>query len=193
MTLRVALISHAATGATRAARFPDDEPLDTHGTADAAAAEGGLRRIERVYAGPEVRCLQTAAALGLEAAADPALGDLDLGSWRGHTLADIAALAPAELSAWLADPDAASHGGETVSHLLERVASWLEALPAGPVRIAAVTHPGVVRAAVLHVLGAPPACFWRIDVTPLSQTWLSRHGGRWQLRETGHPLTPPTG
>ena len=178
MTVRLALIAHAATRATREARFPDDEPLDTHGTEAAAVAAGTLRRVTAAYRGPEERCRQTAAALGLDAATAPALADLNAGTWRGRTLTEVEAGQPADLYAWLSDPHAAPHDGESLSELIARVV--------------AITHPAIIRAAVLHTLGAPPECFWRLDVTPLSQTWLTRHDGRWQLRETGHPLTPPS-
>jgi broad specificity phosphatase PhoE len=188
MTVRLILISHAATAATRQARFPEDEPLEAYGAQATTAAAGRLHRIDSAYRGSELRCLQTADALGLDATASPALSDLDLGNWRGRTLAEMAELQPAELSAWLADPDSRPHGGEALSALLRRVSGWLGDLPTGPARIAAVTHPAVIRAAVLHVLGAPPASFWRIDTAPLSQTLLSHHSGRWQLRETGHLL-----
>jgi broad specificity phosphatase PhoE len=186
MTVRLVLVTHAATDATRQARFPEDtEPLDAHGTAAATAARGTLRRITSAYHGPEERCRQTAAALGLTATADAALADLDTGGWRGRTLADLSS---DDLTAWMGDPDAAPHGGESLTDLRNRVADWLHALPTGTERIAAVTHPAVVRAVVLHTLGAPAAGFWRLDAAPLSQTWLTHHGGRWQLRETGHPL-----
>lgn len=142
-----------------------------------------LRRIDTAFCGPEIRCLQTADALGLDATADPALSDLDLGAWRGRQMPEIE---PADLFTWMTDPDARPHAGETLTELLVRVSRWLGTLP--DARIAVVTHPAVVRAAVLHVLGAPPASFWRIDIAPLSQTWLSHHGGRWQLSETGHRL-----
>ncbi|WP_433236000.1 histidine phosphatase family protein [Actinomadura nitritigenes] len=65
--------------------------------------------------------------------------------------------------------------------------AWLEELPDGPTCFVAINHPAVVRAAVLHALGVPPQVFWRIDVAPLTQTWLTRTTGRWRLRETGHP------
>lgn len=185
MTVRLVLVTHAATAATRQARFPDDEPLDA-----ATVGEGVLRRITTTYRGPEERCRQTAVALGLHAVADPALADLNAGTWRGRTLTELEASHPADLLTWLTDPDATPHGGESVSELLTRVAHWLNELPTGAARIAAITHPAVVRAAVLHALGAPPECFWRLDAAPLSQTWLTYHGGRWQLRETGHPLIP---
>lgn len=142
-----------------------------------------LRRIDLAWRGPETRCRETAEALGLDAVADPALADLDLAAWRGRPLPEVP---PEALQAWMTDPHAAPHGGETLADLLIRVPRWLSDLPGG--RIAAVTHPAVIRAAVLYVLGAPPASFWRIDIAPLSQTRLSRHGGRWQLNETGHAL-----
>jgi broad specificity phosphatase PhoE len=188
MTIRLVMITHAPTAATREARFPSDEPLDARGADATADAQGTLRRFDRVVRGPERRCGETAAGLGLDAVADPALADLDLGAWRGRTLTELEASMPADLGAWLTDPDAASHGGESLSSLMERVTGWLGELTGERLRIAAITHPAVVRAAVLHVLGAPLSCFWRLDSAPLTQTWLTRHGGRWQLRETGHPL-----
>jgi broad specificity phosphatase PhoE len=54
----------------------------------------------------------------------------------------------------------------------------------------AITHPAVVRAAIVHALGAPPAAFWRIDVAPLSRTDLSGRDGRWNLRGIGRPDRP---
>ena len=39
----------------------------------------------------------------------------------------------------------------------------------------------VVRAAVVHALGAPPLSVFRIDVAPLSLTTLSGGPGRWNL------------
>jgi broad specificity phosphatase PhoE len=44
-----------------------------------------------------------------------------------------------------------------------------------------VTHGGVVKAAVVHALAAPPEAFWRVDVTPLALTELHAHDGRWTV------------
>ena len=65
--------------------------------------------------------------------------------------------------------------------LIERVAGWMNQLH-DVVRTVAVTHPAVVRAAVLVALDAPPKSFWRIDVAPVSHTVLHRRGGAWTLR-----------
>jgi broad specificity phosphatase PhoE len=191
VTLRLVLITHASTEATAAARFPYDEPLEARGAGAVASAAGSVpRRLGGSFRGPERRCEQTASGLGLPAEPDASLADVDLGTWRGRTLTGLEAEHPADLVAWLTDPAAAPHGGESLSALMDRVASWLGGLPTGPARIAAITHPAVVRAAVLHVLGAPAECFWRLDTGPLTQTWLTRHGGRWTVRESGHPLGP---
>jgi hypothetical protein len=52
----------------------------------------------------------------------------------------------------------------------------------------AVTHPAVIRAAILTALGAPPACFSRIDVEPLGLAEFRGDGRRWMLRAM---LPPP--
>src|SRR5205823_14173616 len=86
------------------------------------------------------------------------------------------------------DPSAAPHDGESLRDLLGRVAHWLDELCRTTGRIAAITHPSIIRAAVVHALNATPESFWRIDVPPLSHTRLSGGGQRWTLRETGHSL-----
>lgn len=188
MATRLTLVSHAPTVATRAARFPDDEPPDEHGTAQAGAASAALRRVDETRCGPELRCRRTAAALGLTPVIDPALADLNAGVWRGRGLAELVDADAAGLQAWLSDPAAAPHGGETLHDLLSRVAGWLDGVGGTTGRIVAITHPSVIRAALIHVLRARPESFWRVDVTPLSRTELAGSGGRWTLRETGHPL-----
>ena len=45
-----------------------------------------------------------------------------------------------------------------------------------------MTHPAVIRAALVTVLDAPPIAFWRIDVPPLTRMWLTGRGGIWKLR-----------
>nr|WP_225953447.1 histidine phosphatase family protein [Kibdelosporangium phytohabitans] len=172
------MISHAATSATRGTRFPDDEPLERPG--DSPVADIG--RFTRFHTGPETRCRQTATAFGWDATVDEALADLDFGHWRGRALDDVTDFS------WLTDPTAAPHGGESVSDVLTRVGGWLDGLRSTGERVAAVTHPAVVRAAVVHVLAAPAQAFWRIDVSPLSVTRLSVSGSNWTLRETGHAV-----
>lgn len=171
---RLTLVAHALTDAMAAGRFPADEPLNSVGLRQVKPLDG--RRDRRHLTGPERRTGQTADLLGLQAITEPRLADLDCGRWRGEPLSAVCA---AELQVWLTEPDRAPHGGESIVDLIERVANWLESLNESTV---AVTHPAVIRAAILHALGAPPNAFWRIDVAPVSRTVLHFRSGRWTLR-----------
>lgn len=184
-------MAHASTAATSRAAFAQDEGLEPRGAA-AAAAAGGLRRVDRAVCSPAAAAVETAAALGLSATADPGLADWHVGDWRGRTLDEVAVDAPAAVAAWLGDPDAAPHGGETLTALVARVAEWL-AGSAGEGHTVAVTHAAVVRAAVIATLGAPAAGFWRIDIAPLTATVLRGGPARWTVRAAALPLEPRAG
>jgi broad specificity phosphatase PhoE len=176
---RLLLVPHAATAATRAGAFPLDEPLDSRGRVAAA----GLALPSRctVLAGPALRCRETASAAGLDFELDPALADCDYGAWAGRTLADVHAAEPAAFGAWRTDPDSRPHGGESLAEFAARVAGWLDGQAAGDGTVVAITHAGVVRAALVHALGAPLDAFWRIDAAPLSVTELHARDGRWTV------------
>ena len=192
MTARLDLIAHGASGATRAARFPEDEPLETSAIAATAALRGRLRRYDRVLASPARAALGTAEALGLEAEIEPALGDCDYARWRGLTLADVAAHDSDGFAKWLNDPDAAPHGGESLTALIGRVGVLLSGMLASKKGATlAITHASIVRAAIVTTLGAGPMAFWRIDVAPLSVARLSGREGRWNLVALGPHGTPP--
>ncbi|WP_163510222.1 histidine phosphatase family protein [Fodinicola acaciae] len=169
LTSRLTLISHAPTAATRAASFAiDDDDLL------APVPPIGLRA-GTFLTGPERRCRRTAEGLGFAATVEPPLADLDVAAWRGRTLTEVD---QADLALWLTDPAATPHGGESVESLIARVGAWLETVEG---RTVAVTHAAVVRAALVHALAAPPRSFWRIDVSPLSRTALSRSGPSWTV------------
>ena len=79
---------------------------------------------------------------------------------------------PGDLAVWLTEPTRAPHGGESVVDLMRRVARWLDSLTGNAWAAVAVTHPAVIRAAILLALDAPPKSFWRIDIAPVSRTVL---------------------
>ena len=178
--VRLTLVSHAMTDAMAAGRFPADEPLnDTGRRLVEAVAALDVAGDTRQLTGPERRARQTAQLLGLQAATEPRLGDLDCGSWRGEVLANVAL---ADLEAWLTEPADARHGGESIVDLIERVGGWLHSLTNDTSRTVAVTHPAVIRAAILLALDAQAKSFWRMDIAPLSRTVMHFRGGRWTLR-----------
>jgi broad specificity phosphatase PhoE len=166
------------TDAMAAGRFPTDEALNSVGHRQVdTSIELGVT--ERAYCGPEKRTRQTAELLGLHASVDNRLADLDCGRWRGDVLGGVLA---ADLAIWLTDPARAPHGGESVVELISRVRGWMDSLTANRIRLVAVTHPAVIRAAILVALDAPPKSFWRIDVAPASRTVMHFRGHAWTLR-----------
>jgi broad specificity phosphatase PhoE len=189
MMTRVTLISHASTAATRSVRFPADEPLDDQGRARALALADHLPRAARVWVSPELRARQTAEALALAAVVASELRDCDYGAWRGCSFEELSARDPESVSTWLRDPEAAPHGGESTASLIQRVADWLDRQRTAPGRAIVITHPAVIRAAIVHAIGASAQSFWRIDVSPLSQVCLSGQDSRWNLRYLG-PIQP---
>ncbi|QNP68541.1 histidine phosphatase family protein [Streptomyces roseirectus] len=182
MTHRVLLLAPALSASHREARFDDGSGLDPAGVRAAREAASGVPGAEQVWCSPSARCRETARVLGLDAVEVAAWGGLDVGRWRGETLADVGAREPEAVAAWLADPGAAPHGGESVRALCDRVERWLRECADLSGRTVAVVEPEVVRAVVVRVLGAPEGAFWRVDVAPLAGVEISGRGGRWNLR-----------
>lgn len=185
MTTRLKLVCHAPTSAVRTSAFPADEPVDAQGLQKLAGFSGRLGHVDRCWTSPALRARQTAAALHLDADAEPLLRDCDYGTWAGRTFEDVQAREPDAVAEWLGDPEAAPHGGESVADVLKRVAAWLDAQSQAERKVVAVTHATAIRAAVIHAIQAAPPSFWRIDIAPLSVTTLSGNYGRWTLSSIG--------
>lgn len=182
MIQRLTLISHAPTAATRAAAFPLDEGIDEKARRDASALSGDLPQFLTAWTSPARRAIETAAALNVDAKIEPLLRDMDLGRWAGRTFADVEATEPEDMVRWLSDTAASPHCGESVEALLARVANWLRTAAERQGRSVAVTHPAVIRAAVVVAIEAKPVSFWRIDIAPLSIVELGSNGKRWTLK-----------
>jgi len=182
MAARLMLIAHAATSATRRAAFPLDEHIDRPGDVRPA----GVRAV-RYLSGPELRCRETAALLGWEPEPMGWFADLDAGRWAGADLGELMASEPESVMAWMTDPTAAPHGGESLRELITRVGEELEAGPGGgapwPDGLSVIlAAPLVIRAALVHLLAAPSSLLFGVDIEPLSATHVSGHAGRWKLR-----------
>jgi broad specificity phosphatase PhoE len=189
---RLLLVRHAPTRATRATAFPLDEALDEAGRTAAASLAAALPRRCDIMSSPALRCRQTAEAAGLQAQPEAALAECDFGRWAGSTLAEVHAGEPDGARAWMVDPDAAPHGGESLSAFARRVAGWLDRQAQRDGAAAAITHGGVVKAAVVHALGAPLQAFWRVDAAPLTVTELHAHDGRWTVARVNCPVEAGT-
>lgn len=194
MTIRLTLLC-----ARTADTVFGDAPLGERELQGAGAAAAPLPAHSSAMRSPSSGSALTAAVLGLKAAVEPALRDIDYGTWRGRTVADVAAADPYGYSAWLTDPDAAPHGGETVRELCRRTAYWLSTLPPDTGRALAIAEPAVVRALLVHALSAPVQVFWTLQVPPLYTVPLTWRDGVWSAqpvdassaRGLGQHPTPP--
>jgi broad specificity phosphatase PhoE len=184
------LVRHAPTSATRASAFPADEGLDERALVSAAALATALPQRASAITSPARRCRETAEAAGLEAAIDGEIADCDFGAWSGRSLAEVNDADPGAVRTWMLDPDSAPHGGESLAVFSTRIARWLDAQAEHDGRVVAITHGEVIKAAVVHALGAPLLAFWRIDATPLAFTELHAHGGRWTVTRLNCAVAP---
>ena len=129
----------------------------------------------------------TALRLNLAASITDDLRDCNFGTWQGRELSRVQQDDPAGLLSWFTDPAAAPHGGESIEALVRRVKSWMDRQRDAGHTIA-VTHPAIIRSAILLVLDAPLQSFWRVDIAPLSLTELRYGGPTWTLRSSATRL-----
>lgn len=174
--VRLTLLCHALTLAQKSGCLaqPDDGILPL--ALEPLAMPPGMQ----LLVAPERRAQETAARLSSQVRSEPALADCALGHWQGLPLKQLQAEQPQALAQWLEDPLSAPHGGESFAQVCERVRAWLMAFDR-PGEWLAVTHPWVIRAALVTVLECPLAAAQRIDVLPLSRVELS-FTGQWRLR-----------
>jgi len=185
---RLLLVAHGLNASLRQAVFGGTAGLDPAGLRAAEQLVAGGNEFvtaDEVLAGPAPACAQTAspfgAAAGLTVRTEPALADCDYGAWTGRRFDEVAAADPEGVHRWLSEPDAAPHGGESLTALLSRVGDWLAGFADRRTVVVAVTHATVIRAAVVRVLGAPPESFWRIDVAPAAVLRLRSSVRTWSL------------
>ncbi|WP_327048393.1 histidine phosphatase family protein [Microbispora sp. NBC_01189] len=186
-------IRQAGTPGARHACFPMPEEPDPSGLAQAGAQAAvlGLPDDALVFAAPWAAAAATArAASGREPVVAGALAEADYGSWAGRPFGEVATADPAGLGAWLTDPDASPHGGESLAEMGARVAAWMESLRGDAARVVAVCDAGPIRAALAHALGLTATRAAAFDVAPLSHTRLATGRGGWRITYVNRKAAP---
>nr|WP_244984534.1 bifunctional RNase H/acid phosphatase [Actinomadura citrea] len=174
------LLRHGETPLSIEKRFAGigDAPLTPHGLAQARAAALALkdRGIDAIVTSPLSRCRDTAAEVaavtGLEVRVEDGFRETDFGDWEGLTFAEAGKGWPAELKAWLADPDAAPPGGESFAQVSRRVRTALDKLKVRyrEQTVLVVSHVTPIKLLVKDALGAPMPSLYRmhLDVAALT-------------------------
>ena len=189
---RIALLRHFETEWNRQGRIQGrtDPPL----APDAARRAAGRRLHGALagmawYASPLRRALQTAALLGLsDPRRDPRLMEMGWGEWEGARLAELRrSLGPDMARNEAKGLDFRPPGGESPRELRERFGHWLAEVDGSD--SAAVTHKGVIRAALSLALG------WDMKgKAPVRSDWTCAHvfeldgRGGLTLARVDHPV-----
>jgi broad specificity phosphatase PhoE len=164
MADRIVLLRHARVAAGYVGRLigATDVPLDPSAAVQARVSAARVTRWEpqACYCNPLQRCRQTAAAVvpDLPPQVDADLREIHFGKWENHTFAEAAADDPALVDGWAAfAPDFAFPGGECVGDFLARVRAAADRLVHAEAKtVLAVTHGGVIRTMICHLLGLEP-------------------------------------
>jgi ribonuclease H / adenosylcobalamin/alpha-ribazole phosphatase len=176
---RLILVRHGSTEHSAAKRFSgrNELALDDVGQrqADALAKRAmAFGDVAAVVSSPLRRARQSADAiaealsLGVEVNND--FAEVDFGAWEGQTFAETQQDYPAELSAWLASPDAAPPEGESFTSAVRRVRRGRDAVIAShPGRtVVVVTHVTPIKTLIRLALDAPPVSLFRIHLDTAS-------------------------
>jgi alpha-ribazole phosphatase len=139
--------------------------------------------VAAIYTSPLRRAAETAeriaGAFELPIVPEPDFREMCLGRWEGMTVAEIQAAFPGTYERWLADPlTHPAPGGEKLEAFFARVvgafARMRESRPEADGIL--VSHGGVVKALLCHVLGLDMRALFRIkqDNTAVNQIELDR-------------------
>jgi len=161
------LVRHGETDWNAQGRWQgqEDIPLNGRGVEQATAAAGRLARVglTALYSSDLERAWRTAEAIGatcgLRAVADAGLREVDVGSWRGVTLAEARERFPSEHARWMEGGTPWSDG-ETYVAMGDRVHETVVRLltpHAADERIAMVCHGGPIRSLVARTVGLSDA------------------------------------
>jgi broad specificity phosphatase PhoE len=175
------LLRHGQTPMSVQKRYAgrSDPPLTEAGVQQAAAAAKRLASagFGVIVTSPLLRTVQTAQAVaavtGAAVVTDDGFRETDFGAWDGLTFAEVRERWPAELSAWLADPEIAPPGGESFTDVSVRVIAALDRVLAARAgqTVLIVSHVTPIKTLVAAALLAPPAALYRmhLDVAALCE------------------------
>lgn len=185
------VLRHPETVANVESRYigRTDSPLTERGTRQRAwlanvVAPWGA---DAIYSSPLGRALETAQAVapaGCDVRVLEDLQEIDFGDAEGLTYTDIAARG---MRLQYIGSGPIAPGGETAEAFDSRVRRAGTLIADGPARSVVVTHGGVMRRLLMHLLDLPAECGWHVGVPNATVAVVRIAGGVGVLES----LTPP--
>ena len=195
------LVRHGETAWNAAQRWQghQQEPLNSTGRAQARALAERMAREApgALYSSDLARARETAEAIagttGLEPAYDARWREVDVGEWLGLDPGEVEARYPEAYARWLGGGTGWEQG-ESYPTMAERgLAAARDVVVANQgatAPIVCVTHGGVIRAIVMHVLGMPPSARRLLATGPTATvTAIDASAPTWRLQsfnDAGH-------
>ena len=193
--VRVLMVRHGRTAWNERGRIQGhtDIPLSEAGRARLRAVQIPLAYGEYAWqSSPLRRAVESAALLGAKnLEVDARLMEMHWGNWEGETRPELRKRLGAQMQRMEErGVDFRPSGGESPRELIHRLNEWLRDLRAGGHGVIAVTHKGVIRAALALAAG------WDLrGSAPLRLDWERAHlfalrDGRLQMEEMNIALHP---
>ena len=165
------LLRHGETAGGTCYRGTTDDPLTAAGWEQMRAAVNDNARWEGIVTSPLRRCAEFARALARQRSIpltlDERLAEMHFGAWEGRSTAELMSADPEALARFWDDP--VTHtppGAEPLARFATRVlATWNGIVRDHPGRrVLLVTHGGVIRVILSHVLRRPVERLLELDV-----------------------------
>jgi alpha-ribazole phosphatase len=173
------LVRHTKTDTEKGLCYgQSDVPLAESFIDEARQLQGKLPELSRhckVFSSPLTRCLQLAERFSETVTTDRRLLEVNFGGWENSLFDDIDADA---LRHWTENfVHQAPPNGESFTDLCERAGSfWQDLLRIETAQVLIITHAGVIRALLAHILQLPPANAFQFRIDSGSVHKLQRHG-----------------
>ncbi len=195
MAKRLLLLRHARVAALYAGRLigSTDVPLAVLGDAESQRLADRVARWmpQLCFSSPMQRCRQTAEAVaaGLPLHVDADLREIDFGRCECRTFAEAAAEDPGLSDRWAAfTADFGFPGGEKLESFLGRARAAADRLAhAEASTVLAVTHGGVIRAMICHLLGLEARHYVAFDVPYTAIAVIDLFAGKGVLKTLERP------
>jgi len=184
--IKLYLIRHGETAWNSVKRWQGwtDIELSEKGHEQAEKLGERLKNIEldEIYSSPLKRAYETARpgaeAKGMEIKTDDCFKEINFGAWEGRTTDEISAEFGKEFDDFLKDPENLSFPGDgSFKNVEERVSKGLEKILEGKngKSIAVISHGGIIRILVKHLLGIEGAWFNKTWIDNTSITLVEIH------------------
>jgi len=176
-----------------------DFPLNKRGLVQAEDLSRELKKfpLKYIYCSPLYRARQTAEAIGkqcgVEIKIEESFNNIELGSWEGRFMKEIAQEYPKEWELWVHNPEKLRvKDMETLYDVQKRAKTCLDNLVSkhGGETLAVVSHRAVLKPLISACLNIASPYFWKIHFDTASYSLLSHKEGRGyclvQLNQTKH-------